>query len=208
MPSNVLRQISNFDTGISVLATEAGLRSPRMLTIDPNYVPASLPDPLNPPLIPSRWIKSGSFISRLPTGYGRIFPTSRSTSITLTTSNTLTVKNASVFTVGDILRLGFAGATIGTIASIDPKTNIITLTANALVALAVGLIVNATVGGDVVNLYGMVISAVNIVSRPNDIAAYTSCTVYGDRLPFWSAEIATAFPEITFIVPILAANFP
>jgi hypothetical protein len=209
MPSNVLRNLSSYLGDIpGVLATEAGMRSPRMLTIDLSYVQQSSPDPLNQQLAPTRILMPGSLISKVTgANYGRIFPASRSTVISLTTANTLTVKNAAIFKIGDVLRLGFAGATIGTITAINVSTNVITLAANAAVAVAVGNVINAVNGGDVINVYGMVLSAIDLNSNPNDIAAYTSCTVYGDRLPFWSSELALAFPEITFIVPVAVANF-
>lgn len=203
MPSNVLVSVANYSQDMpGVLATDLGMRSPRMLTIDLSYLLPGLIAPF------ARLIKPGYLISKTATSaYGRIFPASRAIAAGLTTAPTLVVKDASVFKIGDVLRLGFAGANIGTVLGLNPITNTITLSANASVAVPIGGIVNAVDGGNIVDVYGMVLSPVDLNLHSNDIAAYTSCTVYGDRLPFWSTELATAFPEITFIVPIAAANF-
>jgi hypothetical protein len=192
MPTNQFHGRTIFDTDyVEIIATELGLRSPRAITLDTNYVQASATG--------SKIIYPGMILSKLASGLGRVFPASRATAATATSANTLTVRNGSIFKVGDVLRNGLTGTTaIGTIQSI--AGNVITLTANAANAVAIGDIVNVSTageGGALTDLLGIIVSPIDINHDPNDIAAYTSGTVYGARLPFWDAQLTPIFPEIT-----------
>lgn len=189
------------DQVVGVLATDEGLRSPRALTLDPAQMQVNGD-------LGYKWVLPGMLISRLANNLGRIFPAVRATAATTTAQNTLTVKNAAIFKVGDVLRNGFAGSTVGTIQSINTTTNVVTLAANAAVAVAIRDVIVAADAGNVSDVFGLVLSGNEITKNPNDIAAYTSCTVYGNRLMLWTPELQTQFPEITFINPIATANLP
>jgi hypothetical protein len=192
MPSNQLGNRTIWETDYyEIIATDRGLRSPRAITIDPSYI--------QPSAAGSKIIYPGMILSKLSSGYGRIFPASRATVATTTGQNTITVRRGSIFKVGDVLRNGFSGAAIGTILSI--AGNVITLTANAASAVAIGDIINVSgvgEGGALADALGIVVSAVDVLKFPNDVAAYTSGSFYGVRMPFWDAALSAQFPEMTF----------
>lgn len=192
MPDMFLRTTVYETDDLNVLATEQGLRSPRMLTLDLNYVA--------PNENGVKIIKPGTLIAKLASGYGRPYPAALAIAATATTSPTLTVKDASLFKVGDVIKkTSSTGTTIGTVQAIDTTAGTITLTANAAAAIAIGDALVSVESGAVTDLYGMVLSVINLTEFSNDVACYTSCSVYGQRLPYWNAAIQAQFPEITLV---------
>jgi hypothetical protein len=108
------------------------------------------------------------------------------------------VRNANLFKPGDVIKLtSTAGTTVGTVEAIGAGT--IMLTANAAVAVAVGDALLAADAGSVDDILGMVLSVIDLSAFSNDVACYTSCSVYGDRLPFWNDELQAKLPEITLV---------
>ena len=205
MPTNMYRGSKTWSYDYpEVIATEEGLRSPRMATIDLDYLPQNSDG--------QKIIKPGHFISLISLAagsLGRIFPASRAIVATASGGNSIVVKDASVFRVGDTLRLGFTGASnLGTISAINLQTNTLTLSAVTSTALAIGGVVNALQGGDIANLLGLVVSAIDINKDNNDIAGYTSATVYLKRLQIWTPELESKFPEITAFRPVAVAEYP
>jgi hypothetical protein len=70
MPDMFLRSTSFEKTDLNVLFSEQGLRSPRMKTIDLTTVPL---DPNG-----QQVILPGSLVTKLPNGYGRLYPATTS----------------------------------------------------------------------------------------------------------------------------------
>jgi tartrate dehydratase beta subunit/fumarate hydratase class I family protein len=173
---------------VNILFSENGLRSPRMITADLSYFTKSKDGNI---IIPPGYIWQ-----RLGNGFGRVLPMIKAAAVTPTTSNQLTVVNADIFKVGEILVKG--ATVIGTIQSIDPATNKITLAANAAAAVAINDVLNVQ-GMVYTDILGMNISVLNLSERSNDVACYTSASVYADRLPQWNASIKAEFPEITLV---------
>lgn len=127
-------------------------------------------------------------------GFARAFPGSKATADAATTVNKLTVSSASVFKAGDALVKGTgAGTAIGTVQSVSG--NEITLAANLAAAVASGD--SIYVAGITADKVLGIISAPHNLADSNDVACYSSASVYRDRLPFWNDEIAKALPEIT-----------
>jgi hypothetical protein len=192
MPTNLIKNTGHF-TGInSVLASEIGLRAARMLTIDlTQLTPLSGQDLI---------LKPGTVIYQMTSGLGRAYPASKAIATTATSSKIIKVDNPTLYKVGDVLK-NQADAALGTIASIDGATGDITLAANSATAIAVG----DAVAGDPTALgtpYGIIISEIDITALSNDVACYTSASVFRERMPYWSAALSTAFPEITMVNPI------
>jgi hypothetical protein len=187
MPANLIKNTGHF-TGInSVLASEIGLRAARMLTMDM----AQFTSLAGQDII----LKPGTVICQLASGLGRAYPASKAVAATATSSKLVKVDNPTVFKVGDVL------TGVGTIAQIDATTGDITLAANASAAVAVG----DAIAGDAASAgtpYGIIISEIDITVFSNDVACYTSASVFRERMPFWSAALSTAFPEITMVNPI------
>lgn len=90
-----------------------------------------------------------------------------------------------------------SGLTVETIASIDVVTNTLTLAGAADRRLPAGAAIGVSAGTDL--LWGMVVSPIDVSTVSNDVACYTSCTVYGDRLPVWNGYLQRQFPEITLL---------
>jgi len=95
-----------------------------------------------------------------------------------------------------------SGKTVGTVSSIA-EDGVITLGANAAIALPSESPIKALNQGQI---YGMVLTPHIIASQTNalaalsnDVACYTSASVYGARLPYWDAACAAALPEITLV---------
>lgn len=190
MPDMFLRTTTFATNDLNVLATENGIRSPRMRTIDLTTVPLDANG--------QQVILPGSLVIGLPSGYGRIYPAANATAATATSSNILTVKNPALFKPGDVIKLSTTGGTtVGTVASITETT--VVLAANAAVAVAVGDVLLAADAGVVADILGMVLSVIDLSEFSNDVACYTSCSVYGARLPFWSAAVQAVLPEITLV---------
>jgi hypothetical protein len=78
------------------------------------------------------------------------------------------------------------GSPVGTIASIDLVAGTLTLAANAASAIAIGDVILAG-QGDGENPaafgtpYGIVISQIDITNTSDDVACYTSASVFGVR---------------------------
>jgi len=194
MPSNMIRDTGTFGGISNVLASEIGLRSPRMITLDlANFTPLNGDHVI---------LKPGTVICQLSSGLGRAYPASIATAATTTSQTAVTVADPTVFKVGDVL-LNQAGASLGTIASINTSTGVITLAANSATAIAIGngVVGNAASSG---TFMGIVISEIDLTNQSNDVAVYTSASVYEARLPYWSAALSTAFPEITLVNPIIS----
>ena len=190
MPTNLLRSHREFDSANSVLATEQGMRSPRMATFDNSFIS---PDPSNPMNL---ILPAGSIICRLGSGLGRVYPAAVATAATPTTSNTISVADPSIFKPGDALKKGLTP--IGTIASIDLVAKTITLAANATAAVAAGdtLIANSQAP---TTILGITVTAIDLKQTSNDVACFTSASVWGARLPYWDATVQAALPEITLV---------
>ncbi len=123
------------------------------------------------------------------------------------------IDEATAFTVAETSTAGTAlpasgnlayGGAVGTVQSVtynpDTDAHSITLTANAALALPVGMPV-----GDLryspANL-GMMTpnTGLDLLWDENTyVACFTSATVYGPRLPYWDGQLKTLFPEITLL---------
>jgi hypothetical protein len=192
MSTNLRKTIGKFETEFpEILASEIGLRSPRMLTLDVEYFDDST-DIIIPP---------GSILCQLPSGLGRVFATGKATAATAANARVITLGDVSKFKIGDVLTKS-TGEALGTIASIAPVAGTVTLVANTATAIAVGDVIkiDAASAGQP---YGMVLSAFNATQNSNDVAVYTSCSVFAARLPYWDAALQAAFPEITLVDPIV-----
>ncbi|MGL5925545.1 hypothetical protein [Chroococcidiopsis sp.] len=204
MPNNMYQGKTSFDNFDypQVLATDRGLRSPRGLTLDLSYLQA------NP--AGTKVVKPGYLLSVLPSGYGRIFPGSRAIAAAAVGATVISVRDASVYKIGEVVSRVAAtpqgtpanfGATtaLGTVQSLDTAANTITLSAASASALSVRDIVLGTDANNPSAIVGMILSLNDLGDNPNDVAAYTSATVYGMRLPMWDSFIQNLFPEITLM---------
>jgi hypothetical protein len=191
MPTNLRQNLGKFESQYpEVLASEIGLRSPRMLTLDKTYFDDS-EDIIIPP---------GSILCQLTSGLGRVLATGKAKAATAT--RVINLGNVSMFKIGDVLTKA-NGDAVGTIASIAPVAGTVTLVANTTTAIAIDDVLkvdNANAGKP----YGMVLSAFNATQHSNDVACYTSCSVFAARLPYWDASLQTIFPEITLVDPIVS----
>jgi hypothetical protein len=186
MPDMFLRTTSFEKTDLNVLFSEQGLRSPRMRTIDLTTIPLDANG--------QQFILPGSLMIDLPNGYGSIYRATKAKAPTTTASDTLTVQNPAVFKPGDTVKLTTAaGTTVGVVESITETT--VVLVANAAVAVTAGASLVAADAGSIDD----VLSVIDLSEFSNDVAAYTSCSVYGDRLPFWNDELQAKLPEITLV---------
>lgn len=190
MPTNLLLSNTQFEGIPDILVSENGLRSPRMLTVDLDYFETGGDDIIIPP---------GTILTKLPSGLGRALPNAVATATTATTAKVITVDNPYLFHVGDVITKA-NGDALGTVASIAPTAKTITLAANTTTAIAVNdvIIADAASAG---TPYGMTISNINLSQVSNDVACYTSASVYRARVPYWSTALQTAFPEITMVGP-------
>jgi len=149
-------------------------------------------------------ILPGSMIIRQANGLGRVLQATRTALAALSGATTITVRNASLFAPGQVI------ANIGTIAAggVNLLTNVITLT----VALAANLAANSLVfvtannpttlyvmSTNTEGVWGMVLSLVDVGAFPNDLALYSSCSVYANRLPYWDGNLTAALPGITLV---------
>lgn len=197
MPTNLSRKGTKYDQIYPpVLASDYGMRSPRMITLDqatllPNADGALL-------------VLPGSMIIRQANGLGRVLQGTRTTAAAAAGATQITVRNAALFAAGQVL------AGIGTIAAggINLVTNTITLTAGLAAALPANSTVFVTAGNPTTpyvfstnteGVYGMSLSLIDVGAVSNDLALYTSASVYAARLPYWDANLQSAFPEITLV---------
>lgn len=177
----------------NVLCTMGDLSSPVMRTVDTSTVLALTGT--NKIIYPGTVLLAGNGAA---SGYARAFPGSYATATTSTSSPTIVVKNATVFRVGDVLVKGAPGSTaaLGTIASINPDTNTITLSANSTTAVAIGDSVWVNVATLSTDVIGLVVRLHDFGIASNDVAAYKSASVYSARLQFWNSAIQAVLPEI------------
>lgn len=86
--------------------------------------------------------------------------------------------------------------TIGTINTngIDLVNGTVTLTSTAAIALPAG----APIGIDATP-WGLVIGAHDASKADTDVTGFTGGPVYGERLPYWDQDIASAMPQLTFV---------
>lgn len=187
------RTVFNDSSNIGCLYTMHDLSSPRMVTVDPLMFGAATGG--------DKVVLSGTVLIRgngAATGQGRAFPGSYATAATATSANTITVRNASVFKIGDVLVSGLptAPTALGTIASINFDTNVITLAANTTTAVVIGDPVYVNITTLAADLIGLCVVPHDITNDSNDIAGYLSASVYRDRLQFWNSAIAALLPEI------------
>lgn len=89
-----------------------------------------------------------------------------------------------------------SGTSVGTVSSVDADTNEITLDANASVAIPAGVPIGLETGSEIL---GMTVTPIDLKYTSNDVACYTSASVWAARLPYWDAAIAEALPEITLV---------
>lgn len=91
------------------------------------------------------------------------------------------------------------GTSVETIATggVAADTNILSLVGAVDRRLPAGAPIGAGSGSD--QIWGMVVSPIDVSELSNDVACYTSCTVYGARLPIWNAYLQKLLPEITLI---------
>jgi hypothetical protein len=83
MPTNILQSHSRFGPGApEVLASEIGLRAPRMLTLDQSYFSGS-------PVV----LAPGTIICKLPSGKGRAYPSGTATGAVATSAKVLPVSD-------------------------------------------------------------------------------------------------------------------
>jgi len=197
MPTNLYRRNTPFtSTYPTVLASDYGMRSPRMITLDMTTIAPNGDGAL--------LILPGSMIIRQANGLGRVLQATRTALAALSGATTITVRNASLFAPGQVI------ANIGTIAAggVNLLTNVITLT----VALAANLAANSLVfvtannpttlyvmSTNTEGVWGMVLSLVDVGAFPNDLALYSSCSVYANRLPYWDGNLTAALPGITLV---------
>jgi len=197
MPTNLYRRNTPFTAPYpTVLASDYGMRSPRMITLDMTTIAPNGDGAL--------LILPGTMIIRQANGLGRVLQATRTALAALSGATTITVRNASLFLPGQVI------AGIGTIAAggVNLITNVITLT----VALAANLAANSLVfvtannpttlyvmSTNTEGVWGMVISLVDVGAFPNDLALYSSCSVYANRLPYWDGNLTAAFPGITLV---------
>jgi len=119
----------------------------------------------------------------------------------LTTLHTLTVSktgvNGTITASGATFTAG--GTLVGTVSAINVDTSIITLTANAAIAVNPGVPVGVVTSSPA-NL-GMIqpTQPIDLLrDLSTDVGLFTSASVYGARMPYWDAQLANLFPEITF----------
>lgn len=191
--STTLRRINEreytSENEIGVLYSENGLRSPRGGTVDLQWFQKSIDNNI---IIPPGlvWVANGA-------GSFRALPATKAIATTATTSRIVVVKQANIFKVGEVLT-NDAAAAIGAIQSINVATSTITLVANSATAIAIGDIIKVA-GTTYTGIQGINISTLNLSERSNDVAFYTSASIYKNRMPIWNATIAAALPEITTV---------
>lgn len=188
MPSYTTSTTDYTNKPVCVLATETGLRSPRGITIDPATIKKNSQG--------NCYVESGAIVLRLTSGLGKIYPASRAAAATTTSSTLVVVNNAQGFSIGDVITINGTTA-VGAIDSIDADKNLLTLTANATNAVAIGD--RITVASPTGTPVGIVVSVNHNLAKNNDVPCYTSASVYSARMPWWSSTIQALFPEITLV---------
>lgn len=106
---------------------------------------------------------------------------------------------AGTLTIGGSVTSLQSNTLVGTIAANGVNNvstpEVLTLASNSAVALPIGMPIG--VGGGVI--WGMTLRAIDLLETSDDVACYTSGSVYGDRLPYWDASVQAALPEITLV---------
>ena len=198
-----VRLTTSFDTtqNYGVLRTETALRSPEAATADlscftrnAKVAETGMPGSIR--------IPAGYFWQRLASGLCRVLPIVKVTQAIVTTSAVITVHCSAIFKVGEVLQNQANNAVVGTILSIDPDLNTITLAANAAVALPAGSYLHvagttiakpATVGA--VGVLGFNASILDL-DEFDDVAMIIAASVYGARMPQSIAALNALFPMI------------
>ncbi len=116
-----------------------------------------------------------------------------------------TVAGSGTLTIGGSLAALAAGAAVGTIASVDPAAETITLSAAAATALPVGAPIGVATSSPMDangEGYGMLSpkNPVDLEWGTDDIyGLFIGATVYRDRLPYWDGQLAELFPIINLV---------
>lgn len=196
MPTNMFLSRQIFDDAYNtvVLASMEGLRSAPMISIDPAAVTADQ--------FGSKILRPGTVIvsaNGAASGFGRALPGATATAVTTTAQAAITVNDVTTFRVGDVLVKGLPGATaaLGTISAINATTRVITLAANTTTAVAIADPIWVAVAQSTIK--GIIVTSVDILQNSNDVACYTSASVYGARLPFWNSLAQAALPGIVLV---------
>lgn len=205
-----LRTVSpTYSTGDiqSVLASDRMTSAPRGATADLSFFTGDANGM-------AKVVPPGYFWHRMASGKCRVAPIVKAVAATPTSSRELTVHDAGIFKVGEILVKG--ATTIGTIAAIDISTNKITLAANAAAAIAVGdilmlsgfVVTDATKTANGVGLLGFNAGVVHL-DQNNDVACYVAGEVYMKRMPQLSGQLppTTLDAQILAIFPEIRAAF-
>lgn len=196
MPTNMYfaRRVFDDNLALGVLASVEGLRSPGTITIDVASVTADADGAKT--LRPGRIIVSGNGAA---SGFGRVLPGAIATATTTTSQATITVDDVTSFRVGDVLVKGAPGATaaLGTIASINSTTRVITLGANSVTAVAISDQIWVNVAQNTIR--GITVAPIDLLNDSNDVALYVAASVYGARLPFWNSLAQAQLPGIVLV---------
>ena len=93
---------------------------------------------------------------------------------------------------------------IGTIFSINPLTNTITLTSGSVIVLPIGAPIGiATEQSQIIGMacYRLFVDSTNkrLYPQSEDVAVYTEADVYTSLIPFWDRWISQALPQITSV---------
>jgi hypothetical protein len=181
-----------------VLRTETDLRSVDAGQIDISFftrntavgVPGSVRVP------------AGYCWQRLASGLCRVLPIVKLTADTATNSAIVNVHCAAIFKVGEILQRQSDNAVLGTILNINADTNTITLAANAAAVMTAGtyLHVAGTTIAKPTTPTGPGVMGYNFsildLDEFDDVAFYTSGSVYGARMPQSIADLNALFPMV------------
>jgi hypothetical protein len=188
----MVKNTGTFGSRANILYSMDNLSAARMVTLDMSYFSGG-----GQPVV----LIPGTVISRLPSGLGRAYPSGKSSSAVPTTARVLTFPNVTVFKAGDVLVNSPGGAAIGTVQSVDPIANTVTLVANTTTAIAIGDLIVGSGTPTLGDSLGIIISEMNITDHSNDVACYHSAIVYAARMPYWDTTLQTKFPGIVLVDP-------
>jgi hypothetical protein len=177
----------------TVIKNEVGLRAPGAATADVSFFTASPSGSIR--------IPSGYFWQRLAGGKCRVLPIVKLTAATATNSPLVSVHCASIFKVGEILQRQSDNVVLGTIASINAETNVITLAANAAAVMAAGVFLHVAgttiakpttpTGAGVLGFNASILDLADF----DDVAYHVGATVWTVRMP-QPAAVMALFPLI------------
>jgi hypothetical protein len=187
----------NLDDNYTVVVNENGMRAPTMCTADVSFFTRN-------PVTKSIRIPSGYFWQRLAGGLCRVLPITKVVMATVTTSPIVKVHCAGIFKVGEVLQNQANNAVLGTIQSIDPEKNEITLEANAAIVLTAGAFIH--VAGTTIakpttptgpGVLGCNLSILDL-NEFDDVAMHIGATVWAVRMP-QPAAVHALFPLISAV---------